>query len=167
LALSIGKKEISKKPASAPNGGVIKTISSEFDNWKYGKSNDTQTEFAYCKSINFLEIGRGSSSFQLVIRKVGKDDRYSTVYINLLNSAAGGFVTNQKEYEIVTLEFDNDKPMEVSFVSPADVPSDIIYLKSFKKIMAKLRTSKKLKIKVEFRNVGWKFINFDVSNIKL
>lgn len=161
------KKDISKNHTSIPKAEIIKTISSKDSNWNYSKWSDEKTEFGSCKSTNLLEIGGESSSFQLNIRMVGKSERGSTVFINLLNPTAGAFVTNQKDFEILILEFDNDKPLEISYVSPADVGGDVIYLKSFEKIIAKLRTSKKLRIKAEFRDVGWKFIEFDVSNFKL
>ena len=136
------------------------------NNWKYGESDDKKIHFAHCKSTNTQRLCKVDSAFSLVVRKVGKNERGSTIYINVIEECAATLVTWERDKLIAILQFDNENPFEVNYVAPADDPSDI-YLTDFEKILTKLRTSKKLTVKVEFREVGWKIIEFNVRDFKL
>jgi hypothetical protein len=135
--------------------------------WEFSDSTDKMTskpiKFARVESLNKLEFDfpyQGGATGTLTIRrKNGKDDV-------MLSISKGQFLGNISNRHDVSLRFDEQKPITVSYDNPSDGDSDMIFLGNENRIINELKKASTLKIEVEFFREGNRILEFNVKGFK-
>lgn len=135
-------------------------------NWTYEVKVDEMTSkkayFAFCKSDNILNFDfpyNGGSTFFLNVRNdKGKTDVYVTV-------SQGQFLTSF-DGKSMRVKFDDEAPVNYSYVGAADGSADVIFISSAKKFLNKLKSSKKVSMEPEFYQSGRQIVKFSVENLE-
>lgn len=135
-------------------------------NWEYSESKDEmtgkKTYYAESVSTNTLEFDfpyNGGSSFSLGIRygKQGKDI--------FLRVSKGQFLTSYNGSSM-RVKFDDESPVNYSYVGTSDGSADVIFIESYSKFLNKLKKAKKVSLEPEFYQAGKQIINFNVEGLK-
>ncbi|MDY3343755.1 hypothetical protein PG326_00605 [Riemerella anatipestifer] len=135
--------------------------------WEYSESEDKMgdgSKYATLKSNDILDFDfpyDGGVESSITIRKTGKvvDLMYQVTKGQIIaaNSVTGGSVR---------VKFDDEKPFETNVIGPSDHSTETIFFQSSKKIVDKIKSSKKMVIEVEFFNEGNRQIEFDVTGLE-
>ena len=146
---------------------IAASASAEISKWQYSDSNDKmrnqKTVFAYVYSLNKVNFDfpySGGSEAILVLRispKSGKD-----VYINITK----GQFHCRHDGCTVAIKFDNEPVSEYEAVESASGSSDILFIKPYDAIVAKLKKAKSLIIEAKFFQEGTRQFEFNVSGLK-
>lgn len=152
------------------NNPIHSETVNNFNNWKYEIKKDdlhnVDIKYAGTESLNLIDFDfpyDGGSKLMLSVRKnhLGSDV--------LIAITKGQFICDISYGCEVTFKFDDEKIINVTMVKPESYASDILFIKSDateRKIVEKLKTSKKLIIAPVFYKHGQKQFTFDVSNYK-
>lgn len=147
------------------------------------------------KSKISTEINQGAWIYEDVIDKMGvgvkmaclvSDDilQFNTPYIeesiSTLNIRRKGgrlsvfyFITQGQIVSIdviqrrpIRVRFDNEQPMVFSVIPPSDSSPNVMFILPAKKMIEKIKKSKKMVIEVEFYNEGLRQIEFNTAGLK-
>lgn len=152
------------KKSSTDNTTTAKSDNSK--NWQYSEDIDqmdntkrTIASLTADNTINF-DFPYKESEFTLNIRKwKGSTDIY--LHCSSCQFIAG--VMGEKTYRV---KFDDEPPFKVTANHTTSGSSDIVFLGSEKKLIAKLKTATKVLIEPEFFDVGLKPITFTVKGLE-
>jgi hypothetical protein len=135
-------------------------------NWQYSDSKDemegTTSYFATTTSTNQVDFDfpyDGGSTMDLTLRNMGQGNEV------VITISKGQFMTSISDDETIKLKFDDGKPFSVSYNSANDGSSNVIFPNQSKKIISKIRNSKKLMIEASFFNSGRKIFNFELDGL--
>ena len=134
--------------------------------WNYIEDEDKMTNekhhYATASSTNELEFNfpyAGGSTFELGILNRGQGNNVK------LAVSKGQFMPSIMNDKTVRVKFDDDKPVNYTYVMPSDGSSDVIFINNENKFIARLKAAKKLMIEAEFFQEGNQIIYFDVSGL--
>ena len=136
--------------------------------WQYSEETDEMTDktnyFAQIGSENTADFDfpyEGGSKLWLTLRNHAEYGKDICIQIS-----RGQFNANIIDGQTVTLRFDDEKPFTVTGMPASDGSMDLLFLRNYKKIAEKLKTAKKLLIKVEFFQEGNRTFTFDVEGLQ-
>ncbi len=139
----------------------------EVPNWNYSEDEDKMSGekrfFASTRSTNKIDFEfpyNGGSTFKLNVRNMGKGDEV------LMMVSKGQFMPSIMDSEKVRIRFDEESPLSISYNSAADGSGDVIFFNSSKKIINKLKTSKKVMVEAPFFGAGRQIVYFNVEGFK-
>ncbi len=135
-------------------------------NWNYTESVDemegTKWFFAQTESINKINFEfpyEGGSYGTLGIRKKnGKTDVF-------LKISKGQFMPSYSGDKNLTIKLDEGKSFTASYSSPTDGSSDFIFIEGSKVLVNKIKSSKSLKLKVDFYQQSGEILNFKTDGL--
>lgn len=146
---------------------VQKEESPDLTRWQYKTEMDEMTDkdihLASVMSENEVEFDfpyEGGTRMFLALRdspQYGKD-----IFIKITQ---GQFMSNFSG-QTIKMRFDDDDPISVNCQGASDYSSDILFLTGYKKIVDRLRTSKKVRIAAEFFNEGIRTFTFDTEGLE-
>ncbi len=136
-------------------------------NWKYEEHADKMTGdksyYAICESTNAIEFDfpyNGGSTMGIQVRNMGKGNDV------LITISKGQFMSNYDNSEFLRAKFDDEQPMNLSYIETADHSSDVIFIASANKFIAKLKTAKKLMLEAPFYNSGRQIGEFNLEGLE-
>jgi len=134
--------------------------------WEYSTEEDKMSGekmfFAATVSTNEIEFEfpyGGGSTFTLAVRNMKKENEV------LMTVSKGQFLTSLMSEQYVRMKFDDEKPINVNYSMSDNGSLDIIFFKSTSKILAKLKTAKKIMIEAPFFDAGRQIVYFDVEGL--
>jgi len=147
--------------------GKIKQSTENSTKWTFTEDEDKMTSkkkyYASIDANDELQLKfpyDGGSTPTLLIRY--KDGENNAI----LSVTKGQFISNVVDGESIKIRFDNDQPVSFNCSSPSDGSSNMLFINSTKKLMNKLKTSKKIIIQAEFYDNGLQLMEFDVDGFK-
>jgi hypothetical protein len=149
----------------AKDSTIVKTDTVK-KNWEFEEKIDemdgTKKFYATTFSTNTIDFDfpyQGGSSFSLVLRNKGKGNEV------MLIVSKGQFLTSVSDDKEIRIKFDDEKPVTYTVSGTSDYSTTVVFIAPAKKLIDKIKTSKKIKIEAEFYNAGYKIIEFDVANL--
>jgi hypothetical protein len=148
-------------------GVVSETQEEPKSNWLYEEDADKMTGdksyYAICESTNTIEFDfpyNGGSTMGIQVRNRGKGNDV------LITISKGQFMSNYDNSEFLRAKFDDEQPMNLSYIETADNSSDVIFVASANKFIAKLKTAKKLMLEAPFYDAGRQIGEFNLEGFE-
>lgn len=136
-------------------------------NWFYEEREDKMTGakkyYAICESTNQIDFDfpyNGGSTMGIQVRNMGQGNEV------LITISKGQFMSNYDNSEFLRAKFDDEQPMNLSYSEPSDGSSDVIFISSANKFIAKLKTAKKLMLEAPFYNSGRQIGEFNLEGLE-
>lgn len=142
-----------------------KSITEELHNWEYSESKDEMSGktnyFVQNTSSDVVNLDfpyEGETSLSIVIRNNdGETDAY-------IIASQGQLITDYSN-SVIEVKFDESPSMMFSVTDASDGDAKYKFFSSTKKLIEKLKSSKKVKIRVQFYNEGFHVYNFDTKDL--
>ncbi|MDD3688230.1 MAG: hypothetical protein PHE56_15895 [Bacteroidales bacterium] len=148
-------------------GDLTKKQTKPVENWTYSEPEDKMTGektfYAECNSTNKIEFEfpyEGGSTFKLVVRNLNDGNEV------ILSVSKGQFMPSFIDEEYCRIKFDDGETLDYYYVSAASGSADLIFLQEADKLIAALKSAKKVKIEAPFFQAGRKIIEFDVEGLE-
>jgi hypothetical protein len=134
--------------------------------WSYKEKEDkmtsTKTHYASISSDNELEFEfpyNGGSNGTITLRKGAEE-------LSVILGISKGQFNTGVESTPIKVRFDDGKVLTYDCSESSDGSSDILFIPSEKKFIAKLKKSKKMIIQAEFYDAGLKEMEFTTAGLK-
>lgn len=114
--------------------------------WRFSENKDDfdgkETQWCIIDSNDYIKAVYGTEKVNLQVRM--RNQKETDIIIHVDNVVFGHSGSSDK----VRLKFDDDQPFSVGYNEAADGSADTIFLRSTSKIIAKLKTAKKLTLEL-------------------
>jgi hypothetical protein len=158
-----------EKPSTASASATKPEVKEVKEVWEYKTDEDQMTSkkqfYATATSTNKVVFDfpykvDGGSTFYLIVRDMGNGNEIA------VSVDKGQFLGSYSGSKSVRVKFDDEQPIEVSYGGASDGSANVIFLSEEKKLLAKMKTAKKLRIEAPFYKAGNQIMEFDVQGLK-
>jgi len=168
LFSNLGSESPSKIPSNTPEKTTNHTEPIMTSNWEYdssvNKMNDKPLYFAQCHSQNSFSFdfpyNQGDVTATLLVRKMGK--KY-----DLIVSISQGQILDQMLASPIEIRLDNNIATRHNYNYPQDLDSKSVFISNPSNLVAKIKTSKKLLVKIPCYNEGEPVFEFNVEGLEI